>query len=359
MLVQLDTGDIARLEDISVRDQGAFQTFASEWNAHKFVLALNLHHAQEIAQQDNPDSRRRRLGLIKLLDDVRFSGVAEFGLLRQEIAAMLDAVANKEPPRFSELRDYLFPKSSGTDFENYVLENLDDLRKIRITIEQTIALHNQEPRERRRRLLKNVKLTPEASAMAEERVRDAINHSDLTADQRESFLKFFERIAKSFFGQPNQRAGLERHHAVDGLAWIGRVPDSDLELAAGFADIARDLLEEGRGILPTTPSEEELLNQLDPYSAPGTRIQFAVRRGQRAAGRLEAAHETDRSHAVFAPYVDFAFVDRQTATFLSQESLRRPDLLYASDLATVNPSGPVETIIHRVLNSRQKNTTIL
>jgi len=49
MLVQLDTGDIAHLEQLFVRDPDALRAFASEWNARGLALALNLHHAQEIA----------------------------------------------------------------------------------------------------------------------------------------------------------------------------------------------------------------------------------------------------------------------------------------------------------------------
>jgi len=135
--------------------------------------------------------------------------MAEFGLIRNEVAVLMDAVGNHQPAIFSALRNHFFPKSSGADFEEYVLESLSELRQMRVPIEQAIAVHNAADRQQRsKRLLKNVKLTPEARALAEESLRDILDSSDLPVHHKESLREMFARIAKSFFGQPNQRAGL-------------------------------------------------------------------------------------------------------------------------------------------------------
>jgi hypothetical protein len=79
MLVQLDTGDIANLERLFVRDPEKCRALTADWNAKGFALALNLHHAQEIAQRASLESRNRRLQVIELFEDIRFGGIRPHG----------------------------------------------------------------------------------------------------------------------------------------------------------------------------------------------------------------------------------------------------------------------------------------
>jgi hypothetical protein len=353
MLVQLDTGDIANLERLFLRDPEKCRMLIAEWNANGLALALNLHHAQEIAQHASTESRKRRLQIIELFEDIRFGGMAEFGVIRQEVAVLLDAVGNEEPARFEGLRDFFFPKSSAEDFAQYLLSNAAALQKMRVPIEQTIAVRTVPIKGKR--TLKNRVLTPDSNAVAEARFRHELSKSSLSPSERRLAIEFYLGLAKSFDGQPNVRAALELHYGLKGIKWVAGCPDSDLSLAASFADTARELLIAGRGILPQTPSEDELINGIDPYSAPGVRIQFALHRAQTAAGSPKPAHETDRSHAVFAPYVNVIFLDRQTATFLEQESRRAPHLLPQTDLQTVRPSGPIEQLMQRTLAQHRTN----
>jgi hypothetical protein len=353
MLVQLDTGDIAHLEQLSVRDEARFQDLVRAWNANGLGLALNLHHAQEIAQLEKQESRDRRLQTIGAFERIYFGGMAEFGVIRQEVAVLLDSIGNQEPARFDTLRDQFFPISSAAEFGAFLLSNLEKLRQMRVPIERSAFARNLGPKNPSRKRLKNRKLGQDSRAMAEQRFEKQLIGSELTADERGLALDVFLGVAASFEGQPNLRSALERHFGLLGVSWVHMCPDSDLSLAASFVDTSRELLAAGRGLFPPSPTEGELISGLNPYASPASRIQMALNRAQDAAGVSEPAHETDRSHAVFAPYVDVAFVDRQTASFLSQESRRAPNLLPRNDLASVRPSGSIEAVVETVLASRK------
>ena len=237
MLIQLDTGDIANLERLFVRDPPKFRALIAEWNGNGFALALNLHHAQEIAQQANPESRNRRLEVIKLFEDIRFAGVAEFGVIRQEVAVLLDAVGNGEPARFEDLRDYFFPNSSADAFADFLLSNAPELREMRGSIEQTTAVRNSEPSQGSQRILKNRTLTPESRSLAEARFRWELSKSNLSPKECALAMEFFLGLARSFDGEPNVRAALELHYGLKGVKWAALCPDSDLSLALSLIHI--------------------------------------------------------------------------------------------------------------------------
>lgn len=223
---------------------------------------------------------------------------------------------------------------------------------MRVPIEQTTEANRLGQSGPSERALKNRKLSDASSALAEYQFRKMISEVAIPVRHRDAAFELFSSLANSMKGQPNMRAGLENHYGVGGVKWIAQCPDSDLSLAAGFVDIGRELLADVAAQIPQSHSENELIDGISPYSAPGVRIQFALNRAQ-ATERAEPAHETDRAHAVFAPYVDAILLDRQTVPLLNQEMRRTPHLLPLHDLRNVFQSTAVQNLIPRMVDFRR------
>jgi hypothetical protein len=353
VLIQLDTGDIANLERLSNRSPATAARVIEDWNARELILALNLHHAQEIAQLADDASRQRRFDLIKQFAQVRFGKCAEYTVIRQEVALLLDAAGNGESPDFrTELRDYLFPVSSGEAFEEYTQSHLAELTSLRGPIEMTAKVRNlkspsQGPRSYRRR-----RLGSRSAAEARASLAADMEQAGISASERDAWMSALDTMAPYFEGEyPNVRRALEAHYGLAGLPVTQSVPDLDLALVAGVYDIARELVVEAADGIPAGTDIAALVAAINPYGGPGIRLQFALQRAQALARNAEPAGETDRSHLVFAPYVDAVFVDRQTAGFLEQENRRHPELLSAADLKTIRRSCATAELINVALDN--------
>jgi hypothetical protein len=333
MLVQLDTGDIANLERLSVRSPEVAAQVIDDWNENGLILGLTIHHAQEIAQLEREESRQRRLDLLKRFRELRFGGWAEYSVIRQEVAVLIDAVGNDESPDFQgELRNFLFPASSGDAFEEYTQSHLDEFRLLRSQIEMTARVRNLKSPREGPRSYKRMALGSRTTEDARASFAADMEAAGIPAPERELWMSALTGMSPYFEGRyPSVRHALEAHYGLAGLPITQKVPDLDLGLVAGVYDIARELIAEVATGIPPGTDIAALLAKLDPYRCPGIRIQFALQRAQVLSRQAEAAGETDRSHAVFAPYVDVAFVDRQTAGFLEQETRRYPELLLAAD----------------------------
>lgn len=335
MLVQLDTGDIANLERLWTRSPDAAAQVIDDWNTNGLILGLNIHHAQEIAQLERHESRQRRLNLLRQFAQIRFGEWVEYSVIRHEVALLLDAIGQGESPDFqSELRNFLFPPSSGKEFEEYTRSHLAELRLLRNPIEMTARAKNLKAPRTGKRSLRRMALGSRSATDARVSMAADMEEAGIPTVERELWLSALDAVAPYFEGaHPNVREALEAHYGLAGLPIAAKVPDLDLGHVAGILEIAREvLLEVG---IPAGADLNALLAALDPYRAPGIRLQLALQRAQVLSRKAEPAGETDRSHLVFAPYVDVAFVDRQTAGFLEQERERHPDLLQAEDIMVI------------------------
>jgi hypothetical protein len=360
MLVQLDSGDIANLERLSLRCPAIAARVIDDWNDNDLILGLNIHHAQEIAQLEREESRQRRLDLLKRFRELRFGEWAEYSVIRHEVAVLIDAVGNGESPDFEgELRSFLFPASSGDAFEEYTQGHLDEFTLLRNQIEMTARVRNLKSPREGARSYKRMALGSRTTEDARGSLVADMEAAGIPVPERDLWMSALAGMSPYFEGQfPNVRRALEAHYGLAGLPITQKVPDLDLALVAGVYDIARELISEAAAGIPAGTDVAALLATLDPYRCPGIRLQFALQRAQVLSRQAEPAGETDRSHAVFAPYVDVAFVDRQTAGFLEQETRRHPELLPAADLRTVRRSCATTDLVRVALGAKKPNATV-
>lgn len=347
MLVYLDTGDIARLDEALAANASDATRFVEQWRASGCELALTLHHAQEIAQQDLEEKRERRLATIGQLTPLRFVAEGSIGVLEREVLAQLVGLAlGGRPDYAASIKPTLFLPLSIRDFEQYVRAAVPALRLMTAPQQMTAEARNLSRAAGKTPPLKK-QVPPGVDLEAlKTQFLSSLDPTILESPEGQFFKQMVEAIAVEWPRQGNMRAALEIGYGIRGHDCLSKVPDEDLASVATFFWMASEMAADLDARMPADGTlMRPLISRLDPYLCPGYRLEMAVKRGQEISGHKAAASdEGDRAHVNFMPYVDRAFVDRRTAEFLRQQSQARSDLLPAEAIAHIRRSSSLTNV---------------
>lgn len=352
MLVYLDSGDLANLERLSAQEPAPFERFLAEWDARGCVLALSLHHAQEIAQLADENSRVRRLSLLERFPGARYEAGGSHKVVTFEAMIQVLAKASHSVPDYAgAVGPVLFQETGLEGLKVTVLEYGNLLRAMESAQGIAAAARNSTrgtrlPHSYRKQTRERMNLPAARTAMEQ-----ALSTVGLTEQVRGMMRATFDALSTSMEHSANLRSAFEKAYCVEGYDCIRTVDDDDLPRVATFFSVAKDAIRELAPALGL-PIDRclELVPSLDPYDCPGTRIEMSVSRAQDASGQVaEVADEPDRAHVTFLPYVDVLFADRRTVGFFQQEAQngKRPEAL-KHHAAKLHKSGPATTIIRSI-----------
>ena len=346
-LVYLDTSQLAWLDAASEAARGEF--FA-QWNGLGCTLALSFHHAQEVAQLADVASFDRRLGIIKRFQKLAFSFRGSASLTEIEIRAALRSLLGN-PPLRGELSQLVFPPSDSATFAATVREARAAFGKLRKTTEAAAQVDDQM-RDLRRGLFgdrepKKFKNQPFAG----------IKVFDLFPP-----LSQVRAVIRGTVGAPespgqgfrNAREALLEDFGLDGIPAVGKTPDADLSRLSYFFFQAREqTIEIGRESGRAQGPLLEVVRRLDPYACPGFSLMLALRRQRlMSEGPAEPGHRVDEDHLGYAPYVEMAFVDKETLHLVRQARLQHPELIPADALGRLTSSPNLPDVLHAIERAR-------
>lgn len=356
MLIYLDTSHLDMLERLRRSDPAHFACFIEQWTARKYVIAISLNHAQELAQLADETSRQRRLNVIEQFprDHIRFSRGGSTELLDVELFMEICVLAGGRRKPVEEIQRLLFAQTLD-DFTTIVVENIEAFnrgfakRRILASGLNELAQMGRERETLRAEynLPKSDLTDPNVDWEQLGRLMESTlpKNVDDTHSGR-MLLGFIRQMNDLVKTHKNSREASEELYGLGGMEVTPTLRPMDLPAAHVFFSSAREKVKQiAEALSIPLPFLMALLLKLNPYKMPGHSLGIAVNRArQLSATRAETGDQVDDSHITFAPYVDALFVDRRTFAFLRQELRDRPKHLVPPPDGRVRFAGTVDQL---------------
>lgn len=359
LLVYLDSSHLAWIEQRARRDPIGATAFVQAFDEMGCALAISLHHLQEIGQLADSNSVQRRLAILGRVTRLHGGLVGSAAAISGEIRTQLVAVAQRERPRYEDLRPILFPASDPEALRRMALAGTRRFKLSRLLHTDVAELQNIS-----KRGMEEI----EAILGSRGKVRRLLRGGcvEEIADGLRSVAKGApaglrpgtERLANLVQKERNIRSAMEAFYQINGFDVTAQVPDADLPMVAMFFALARAEAQQ----LDLESGEDqrtfaELVPRLNPYECPGYRLKLALDRARERTPRLtEPGDVVDSDHVVLAPYADIAVVDKRTLELLQQEARRGTSVLPGDALEVFRRASSLEDLYAVIAQAAERRT---
>ncbi|HEX8697153.1 MAG TPA: hypothetical protein VF746_32335 [Longimicrobium sp.] len=343
MLVYLDSAHLALLERASISQREAF---LSTWRAYECELALSLHHLQEIAQLADRASVEHRLKVLEVFPSIRCKPAGINLVLKLEIQLQLLTLLGFRPDIRRSAVDTLFPKVDISEIRAATIDLQPLFKLMRTAHEMGADASNTSKQASQLGPPVSMRRAIDPPQLDSPAVREAFEAAltDMPPDVQALTRQMYQLVRTSIQDHGSARRALENIYNLAKVEALGRIPDSDLAIVAGFFNSARKEVDEVLSRVGAEPSTgEQLVRRLDPYAAPGFSLQLAVQRARKRHPKPEEpGDDLDVAHVGFAPYVDVLFADKRTFGFVVQEARDNPERLASCSIGAIERAGNLE-----------------
>jgi hypothetical protein len=347
LLVYLDSAQLSWIEQLpgDKRDE-----FITKWRELGCELALSLQLLQEVHKRGADERVRTRAKAISELSPLRGIPAGSAGVMVREIIAQVRRiVGSSDSDVLADGRRALFPiMSRRTLFETLDIQTPQFSRFNMIGDAQA-------------RLQTNARSLPPIKK--DTRVDPIVMENFIRSKQKELLTALPPSIAADLARELGERA-IDSVKAANGNLWqanlarlgisnircLSDLQYEDYSKAAGFIEMATEFAEDiGKGAGINKSEVLKLVNELNPYDAPGYSLEMAVARARaRHSHNPTASDQVDEEHVTFAPYVDIMFVDKRTQAYLTEEVRRQDGRIAFDPMSKVVRARDVEDVLAKI-----------
>jgi hypothetical protein len=349
VLVYLDSAHLALLERATPADA---TTFWSAWTASNCELSISLYHLQEVGQLANRANAERRLRVLEEFPVIRSGGVGSAHVISMEIQLQIAQSAGYRVEIQKTARQTLFPVTNLTQLMSSLgFQDIFHQMRAAYGLGADAANISKEGARQKPLLDPTAPIDPETFNSPETKAAMEAALAELPSDAAVLMRQLYEQVSATLIEHGSVRTGLEAIFGLQNVAMRDRIPHSDLAAVSVFFNTAR--AEKSASLCSkiglTEAQCEQLVDQLNPYAAPGFALQLAAQRARQLHPKPdEPGDEVDVGHLAFAPYVDLAFVDKRTLGFIVQEARDRPHLLAPEFTKNIVRAGTLEQVARAI-----------